>query len=166
MHWCMDETLAVLAMLPFIGYFFRRLHAWYHTKMGHTCHEKHCDDTHVEHEEFQYSPGSPYNPANWHKMQYVSEKDMEYLRGTPAPLKITIPVDIWDSISEEDISERFGKETIKDAEDYLLEDAGFQILYAGETKWFVNGKAEIMVTARGRTFVHDSECCEHGWREI
>ena len=92
MHWCMDETLAVLAMIPFIGYFFRKLHAWYHKKMGHTCHEKHCDDTHVEHTEFQFSPGSPYHPDNWHKAQIVSKEDMEYLRGTPAPLKITIPV--------------------------------------------------------------------------
>lgn len=49
MHWCMDETLAVLAMIPFIGYFFRKLHLWYHAKMGHTCHEKHCDATHAEH---------------------------------------------------------------------------------------------------------------------
>lgn len=49
MHWCMDETLAVLAMIPFIGYFFRKLHLWYHAKMGHTCHEKHCDAVHAEH---------------------------------------------------------------------------------------------------------------------
>jgi hypothetical protein len=160
MHWCMDETLAVLAMIPFIGYFFRKIHAWYHAKMGHVCHEKHCEDKHVDH------PYSPYDRANWHKDQVVSEADMEYLRGEPAPLKITIPVDIWDSISEEDIIERFGKETVKDAQDYLLEGASFTILYAGEMKWFVNNKAEIMVTARGRTFVHDNECCEHGWREI
>jgi hypothetical protein len=97
MHWCMDETLAVLAMIPFIGYFFRKLHAWYHKKMGHTCHEKHCDDVHVEHK------FSPYHrdASCQDKMQYVSKEDMEYLRGTPAPLKITIPVTIE---RDEDVS--------------------------------------------------------------
>lgn len=49
MHWCMDETLALLAMIPFIGYMFRKLHVWWHTKIDHTCHEKHCDATHAEH---------------------------------------------------------------------------------------------------------------------
>jgi len=88
MHWCMDETLAVLAMIPFIGYFFRKLHIWYHAKMGHTCHEKHCDEAHVEHK------FSPYHndPECRGKMQQVSEEDMKYLRGTPVPLKITIPI--------------------------------------------------------------------------
>lgn len=48
-HWCMDETLALMAMIPFIGMFFRRMHAWWHSKFSHKCHEKTCDDTHVEH---------------------------------------------------------------------------------------------------------------------
>jgi hypothetical protein len=151
----MDETLAVLAMLPFIGYFFRKVHAWYHKKMGHTCHEKHCDDTHVEHEEHEFSPYH-HDDICTEKMTRVSEEDMKYLRGTPAPLKITIPVDIWDSISEEDIVERYGRETVDDARSYLV----------GKLNWFVNGKAEIMVQGQGRTFIHDYECCEHGWREV
>jgi hypothetical protein len=50
-HWCMDETLALMAMLPFIGMFFRRMHAWWHAKFSHKCHEKTCDDKHVEHTE-------------------------------------------------------------------------------------------------------------------
>lgn len=152
MHWCMDETLAVLAMLPFIGYFFRKLHAWYHAKMGHTCHEKHCDDIHVEHTVKPYSPFD--RPAEGY--QRVSEEDMEYLRGEPAPLKILVPIDIWDSISEEDITERYGREIVDDARSYL----------AGKLNWFVNDKADLMVQGQERTFIHDSECCEHGWREI
>lgn len=48
-HWCMDETLALMAVLPFIGFYFRRVHAWYHAKYGHKCHEKTCDEKHVEH---------------------------------------------------------------------------------------------------------------------
>lgn len=139
MHWCMDETLAVLAMIPFIGYFFRKLHVWYHSKMGHTCHEKHCDDTHAEH---AYSPFA--RPCKGY--QEVSQADMEYLRGDI----------IWDPISEEDIVERYGRETVEDARSYL----------AGKLDWFVNDKAEIMVRGQGRTFVHDYECCEHGWREV
>lgn len=64
MHWCMDETLAVLAMIPFIGYFFRKLHIWYHAKMGHTCHEKHCDDVHAEHPHTIVSHQDSWDPIS------------------------------------------------------------------------------------------------------
>jgi hypothetical protein len=90
MHWCMDETLAVLAMIPFIGYFFRKLHTWYHSKMDHLCHEKHCDDVHVEHNFSPYHTDASCRG----KMQRVSKEDMEYLRGEPAPLKVIVPVAI------------------------------------------------------------------------
>lgn len=50
MHWCMDETLALMAVLPFVGMFFRRMHTWYHIKFGHKCHEETCDEKHAEHE--------------------------------------------------------------------------------------------------------------------
>ena len=159
MHWCMDETLAVLAMIPFIGYFFRKLHAWYHSKMEHVCHEKHCDDTHVDH------PYSPYDPANWHKNQQVSEEDMEYLRGEPVPLKITIPnINIWDPISEEDVIERFGITLVG----FMYEeakDAGYENIASGEVEWYVNQKAELRAEVREKAFLHDYETCEYGWRE-
>jgi hypothetical protein len=51
MHWCMDETLALMSMIPFLGYLFRRVHVWWHTKTHHECHEKDCHEEHVEHEE-------------------------------------------------------------------------------------------------------------------
>ena len=38
MHWCYQETeavLALLALLPFIGIFFRKIHGWYHLKFNH-----------------------------------------------------------------------------------------------------------------------------------
>lgn len=159
MHWCMDETLAVLAMIPFIGYFFRKLHAWYHIKMGHTCHEKHCDDTHVEHK------FSPYHsdPVCTEKMTRVSEEDMKYLRGTPAPLHITIPVTIWDTISQDDVSERFGNDLVI----FLykeLADIGILDVSEEEVHWYVNDKAELWVQFRDKNFFHDHETCEHGWR--
>jgi len=157
MHWCMDETLAVLAMLPFIGYFFRKLHAWYHKKMGHTCHEKHCDDTHVEH---AYSPYA----RSCKGYQHVSEADMEYLRGTPAPLKITIPVSIWDVISQDDVDERYGNDLVV----FLykeLADVGIVDITKEDVHWYVNEKYEVMAGCRGRVFVHDEQCCEYGWRE-
>src|SRR5271157_335584 len=49
MHWCMDETLALLSVLPFIGYFFGKLHAWWHKKFHHACHEEGCHQEHVAH---------------------------------------------------------------------------------------------------------------------
>ncbi len=154
MHWCMDETLAVLAMIPFIGYFFRKIHAWYHSKMGHTCHEKHCEDKHVDH------PYSPYDRSQWHKALQLSEEDMEYLRGTPAPLKITIPVTIWDPIDQDDVSERFGNDLVV----FLYKevaDAGItNDLSKDEVHWYVNDKSEVMVEVQGKIFYHDCEC----WR--
>lgn len=159
MHWCMDETLAVLAMIPFIGYLFRKLHVWYHTKMEHLCHEKHCDDTHVEH------PYSPYDPANRHKTVIVSEEDMEYLRGEPVPLKITIPnIVIWDPISQEDVVERFNNDLVI----FLykeVEDAGLTNINKDEVHWYINDKAELWVQVRDKNFYYDYETCEYGWRE-
>jgi len=48
-HFCMDEALMIMAMVPFIGVAFRKVHTWYHSKFNHKCHEKTCDDTHVKH---------------------------------------------------------------------------------------------------------------------
>lgn len=48
-HWCSDETFLLLSMLPFIGFFFKKLHAWWHKNSLHKCHDEHCDDVHVEH---------------------------------------------------------------------------------------------------------------------
>ena len=158
-HFCTDELLALLAMIPFIGYFFRKLHAWYHAKMGHSCHEKHCDEVHVEHK------FSPYHndPECRGKMQQVSEEDMKYLRGEPVPLKITIPITIWDSISQEDVEERFSKDLVK----FLYEeakDAGLENLTEDEAHWYINDKAELWAVVRDKDFFHDYETCEYGWR--
>lgn len=49
-HFCTDELLAILAALPFIGIFFHRLHAWWHKRFNHKCHEKNCDSSHLEHD--------------------------------------------------------------------------------------------------------------------
>jgi hypothetical protein len=152
----MDETLAVLAMIPFIGYFFRKLHAWYHAKLGHTCHEKHCDDTHVEH---AYSPFA----RSCKGYQQVSDADMEYLRGTPAPLHIKVPVTIWDPISQDDVSERYGNDLVV----FLykeLADIGILEVSKEEVHWYVNDRAELWVQVHGKNLFHDQYTCEWGWR--
>lgn len=43
-HWCADETLMVLSMIPFIGLFFNRIHMWYHIKFKKKkcCNEERC----------------------------------------------------------------------------------------------------------------------------
>jgi len=49
-HFCMDEVLMIMAMIPFIGIFFRKCHAWWHSKFNHQCHHvTRCEDTHVVH---------------------------------------------------------------------------------------------------------------------
>jgi hypothetical protein len=40
-HICGDEILMLMAALPFIGAFFRRIHAWYHVKFKHKDHSAH-----------------------------------------------------------------------------------------------------------------------------
>jgi len=32
MHWCANETMALMAMLPVVGYLFRKIQVWYHSK--------------------------------------------------------------------------------------------------------------------------------------
>lgn len=48
-HFCQDELYMLLGLLPFIGFFFKKMHAKYHTKFKHKCHNHACDDKHVEH---------------------------------------------------------------------------------------------------------------------
>jgi hypothetical protein len=159
MHWCMDETLAVLALIPIIGIFFRKLHTWWHTHSHHKCHEKTCNEEHVEH------PYSPYDKKHWHKDVTVSEEDMKYLRGEPAPLKITIPVVIWEPLTQETVEARFGKELVQDLYDTLRSN-GIEDAFEGELLWLVNKDQELMVEVRFRTFIHGYNQCEHGWDEV
>lgn len=49
-HFCADELFMLMAMIPFIGIFFRKVHAWWHAKFNHKCHEKSCHDNHVDHQ--------------------------------------------------------------------------------------------------------------------
>jgi hypothetical protein len=50
-HFCMDEVLMIMAMIPFIGVAFRRVHAWWHGKFNHQCHHvTKCEEHHLEHE--------------------------------------------------------------------------------------------------------------------
>ena len=48
-HFCSDELILLLSMFPFIGFFFKKLHSWWHKNSLHKCHEEHCHDVHVEH---------------------------------------------------------------------------------------------------------------------
>lgn len=42
-HFCADELFMLMAMIPFIGIFFRKVHAWWHTKFKHAPHpQKSC----------------------------------------------------------------------------------------------------------------------------
>lgn len=70
-HWCADETIALFSALPFIGFFFAKLHTWWHKKFGHPCHEEGCKGTHALHVEVEesYNPGSDWDA--------LSQDDME-----------------------------------------------------------------------------------------
>lgn len=38
MHFCFDEALLILSLIPFLGCFFTRLHVLYHEKVKHGKH--------------------------------------------------------------------------------------------------------------------------------
>lgn len=140
MHWCMDETLAFLAMIPIIGYFFRKLHAWWHAKTHHKCHTDGCDSDHVVH-------------TNNQNDNVLTKGDVLIITG-------------WDSIHPDDVKERFDDCIMDDliTDDYLLDVD--EEPAADEFRWFVNDKLHLRAVFRERVFAHDDECCEHGWREI
>jgi len=48
-HFCSDELFAILAALPFIGLFFRRIHTWLHNRLNHKCHKEGCEAQHLDH---------------------------------------------------------------------------------------------------------------------
>lgn len=49
-HFCADEMIMIMAMIPFIGAFFKKVHLWYHVKFHHHCHiDSKCDKNHVDH---------------------------------------------------------------------------------------------------------------------
>lgn len=48
-HFCIDELLAIMILIPYVGIYFGKIHTWYHTKFGHKCHDHECHETHVIH---------------------------------------------------------------------------------------------------------------------
>lgn len=50
MHWCANETMAVMAMIPVLGYIFRKLQVWYHDKYHKSdpCPCDHCEECEEE----------------------------------------------------------------------------------------------------------------------
>ncbi len=42
MHWCANETMALMAMIPILGYLVRKIQVWYHMKFKHGCHDEKC----------------------------------------------------------------------------------------------------------------------------
>lgn len=39
-HLCSDEIILFLACFPFIGFYFQKLHLWWHGKIHHQEHKK------------------------------------------------------------------------------------------------------------------------------
>lgn len=146
MHWCMDETLAVLALIPIIGIFFRKLHTWWHSRTHHKCHEPHCHEEHVNHP-------IPHEHGN-----FMQEVDRVFDAAQ-------ITEDDYDVINQETVEARFGKELIQDLLD-TLRIHGMEELHSDKIHWFANGKQELRAEVRGRSFIHGYNQCEHGWDEV
>lgn len=145
MHWCMDETLAVLAMIPFLGYFFRKLHIWWHTKIHHKCHEKGCDSEHVEHSE---------------EKPECHPRDGQLTRGD------ILIICGWDAIHISDVEARYGDVAIDDliGDDYLLDvDDGRPA--NDEFRWFVQD-GQLRAVFQERIFSYDDGCLGENWHEL
>ena len=50
-HICHVEILMLMSMVPFIGIYFYRIHAWIHKIFNIKCHTKNCDDSNLDHNE-------------------------------------------------------------------------------------------------------------------
>lgn len=37
-HICIDEILFALSFIPFIGFYFNKIHLWFHNKFKHKSH--------------------------------------------------------------------------------------------------------------------------------
>jgi hypothetical protein len=130
-HWCNQETEALLILLstiPFIGLFFKRLHARFHAKWnticGNKCHEEGCQDTHAAHVKVE----EPYNPGN-----------------------------DWDALTLDEAFERFGLRLIDDlmCDTKLL--GVDECPFDNEFTWFINGFGGLRAKCRGKTFTIDDE---------
>lgn len=90
-HFCADELFMLLAMLPFIGVFFRKFHVWWHAKVNHAQHSTRVIDVETRSPEEVVRFAPTFRPPH---VELVSENDMQYLQGTPAPIVPLIKVDI------------------------------------------------------------------------
>jgi hypothetical protein len=153
-HFCQDELLMILAMIPFIGIFFRKIHIWYHAKFHHKCHEKNCDAEHPEHwlgehealhQEFQKS--------------FLSNPNRKlYNLIVPAPSKE------WDLISLDDVLDKYGSEITGS----LHEKCG-QLFYAEDFEWFINSDGTTLMARvrvhNDKRYLYSFSMPEAGWME-
>lgn len=167
MHWCMDETLAVMALIPFIGIFFAKVHGWWHKHFHHKCHEPHCHDEHVEHchmpdhiphgkvgeEQCEQHSYTPYGHHGAEAGTFLQEVDKIFDAAQ-------ITKDDYDVISKEDLEERLGPiatnliHKLEFELDFFLKDNQFH--------WFINGNGGVKATFKNRIFIFNDE----NWSEI
>ena len=48
-HICSDEILMFMTMIPFAGFYFKKIHDYWHVKLNHKCHKSSCDKQHLDH---------------------------------------------------------------------------------------------------------------------
>ena len=147
MHWCMDETLAVLAMIPFIGFIFHKLHVWWHNKFHHKCHEDGCNSDHVEHTDDSYSPFDRDSCDN-----HLTRGDVLIICG-------------WDSLCIDDVEGRYGGSAIDD----LIGDCCLlgvdERPCDDEFRWFVK-EGNLRAVFKERVFSYDDGCFGDSWHEV
>lgn len=145
MHWCIDETLALLSIIPFMGYFFGKLHAWWHVRFSHKCHEKNCNQVHNIHCKM---------PANIPHGLYNQEQCEQHPQEDTTKLRLVVP-EGFDAICVEDAEEKFGVDII----DHLLDDK--QLLkydgFVSDTYfgwWVSDDGCSLIATFQYRKFIH------------
>jgi hypothetical protein len=109
-HFCADELFAILAMLPFIGIFFKKIHTWYHKNSLHKCHEEKCHDTHVEH---------------------INEEE--------CPQHPLMQIEDWDEVPVELIKEKFGEELVLKLRMHPLRLGLWDVPSENDFRWYLNG---------------------------
>jgi hypothetical protein len=161
-HFCTDELLAIMAMIPFIGFIFAKMHVWWHKHFNHHCHkDSQCTELHAEH-----PTHDEYDPFARCSIEPISAEDAKYLSGNIVHDVGPEPEDgfVWDWISADDVEGRFGGSIMDDLiGDHTLLHVSERPL-DDEFTWYVNdvNHEELMAQFRGRLFyVEDNE-----WKEI
>jgi len=148
-----EALFMVRPTIPFIGLFFKRLHTRFHAKWKTLCRfrcsKEGCNVHHVEHcpmpDELKKVPHGKVGEGIC--TSHFSKVESE-----------------WDTISPEDVAERFGQFLVDSVcTELKVHHLGFTNVEPHEIRWSVNDLGQVRIDVRSRVFYHSPSI---DWVEI